>query len=64
MIRKEYPKAKGSIKLAYYNGNHYNAILSDADKTTPPQTNRPIPEVGAESQGIINNDEQQEGAAR
>ena len=64
MIRKEYPKAKGSIKLAYYQGNHYNAILADADKTPSPQPSRPIPEVGSSSPGMTPNVEHQEGAGR
>jgi hypothetical protein len=64
IIRKEYSKAKGSIKLAYYQGNHYNAILAEADKAATPQISRSIPEDGAGSSGIMSNDEQQEGAGR
>ena len=64
LVTKEYPKAKGSIKLAYYDGNHYNAILADADDTLAPQPNRSIPEVGSSTSGIPTNVEQQGSAGR
>ena len=68
VTRREYPRAPNSIKLAYYQNNHYNALMKEDDpiksQLSAKKASSLSPESVGSKSGVMFNDSKKEASSR